>query len=94
MAGKLTEPKIVDLGAALFQENINTIALKYLGFENETKVSNICSDSNEAEEFNRNIVRDWIYRNPDCDQVQVRMIISLHTFKKKSRKLIINCDHF
>ena len=52
---------------------MESIALKYLGIEQET-IDTLREDSNGTEAFNRSIIRNWMYRNSGPDQAKVTFI--------------------
>ena len=68
--GQLTNPQIASLGSAIAADSMASIAISYMGIDNET-MKNIDRDTRNAEAFNREILKQWTYRNPD-NQVQVR----------------------
>ena len=68
-SGQLTQKQIVRLAAAISADNMESIAEGYLDVTPET-VKNIRRDASNAEAFNRDILRHWMYKNPDS-QMQV-----------------------
>ena len=68
----LTPRQIVRLASAISTDNMESIAEGYLDISPET-VKNIRRDASNSEAFNREIIRYWMYKNPE-DQVQVKNI--------------------
>ena len=81
---KLTNQQIVKLAAALSVGDVKTIAEGYLGITPET-ISNLeYENRNNAQAFNRAIIRQWAYKpeNSGPDQVQVsRIFIAVCTYR-------------
>ena len=67
---KLTDSVIAELAAAIPVEDMKTVALLKLGF-NDTEVKNIKCDTGSSHEFNREILRTWRNRNAGQNQVKV-----------------------
>ena len=65
---QLTRKQIVRLGAAISADKMS-IAGGYLDISNET-VKNILRDASNSEAFTRDIIRHWMYKNPE-NQVDV-----------------------
>ena len=68
--GRLTRKQIVRLAAAISADNMESIAEGYLDISDET-IKNIRRDASNSEAFNRDVIKHWTYKNPDC-QVMVR----------------------
>ena len=69
---QLTNNKIVRLAAAISANNMAAIADGYLGISCETIKNKKSDNKDDAEGFNREIIRIWINRNPN-NQVQVNL---------------------
>ena len=67
---KLTDSVIAELAAAIPVEDMKTVALLKLGF-NDTEVKNIKCDTGSSQEFNREILRTWRNRNAGQNQAKV-----------------------
>ena len=71
---QLTKSQIVRLGHAISCQNMESIALLYLDFEDET-IKNIKSENRDnAEAFNREVINRWKNKNAK-NQVKVRIIV-------------------
>ena len=69
--GRLTNNQIVRLARAISSRDMESIALGYLDFEDET-IKNIKYENRDnMEAFNREIIRKWMHKNPETNQVQV-----------------------
>ena len=67
----LEEAEIVSLAHDIAVKNMEPIALKYFGVSSETLANLKTAHREDIEAFNRAIIREWAYRNPSPDQVQV-----------------------
>ena len=70
--GQLTNNQIVRLAAAISSRDMESIALGYLGIEEETIKNFKDARRDNLEAFNRDIIQHWVYKNPEEDQVGVR----------------------
>ena len=61
---QLTNKQIVRLASAISAENMGSIAEDYMDISHET-VKNIRCDASNSEAFIRDIIRHWMYRNPE-----------------------------
>ena len=68
--GSLTNNQIVRLARAISSRDMESIALGYLDIEDPT-IKNMKRDTDNAEAFNREIIRHWMHKNPEPNQVQV-----------------------
>ena len=75
--GGLTNAHIVSLGREISCQNIESIALGYLGFDQDVIDSLKSAHRENTEAFNRDILRRWANQNPGNDQVQVALFLSL-----------------
>ena len=69
--GWLTNNQIVRLAAAVSSRDMESIALGYLNIEDETIKNVKYENKDNAEVFNRGIIRRWTYQNPGHKQTQV-----------------------
>ena len=70
--GRLTPRQIVRLAAAISADNMSAIAEGYMDISDETIKNKKFENKDDAEAFNREILKYWTYGNPD-NQVQVRI---------------------
>ena len=75
---QLTNLQYVRLGRAISSLNMESIALGYLNFDDETIKNLHYEHRGNAEAFNRDILKRWAYQNPSPDQVKVRNSIIVH----------------
>ena len=61
---QLTNRQIVRLARAISADNMESIAEGYLDISPET-VKNLRRDTSYAEAFNRDVIRQWMYKNPE-----------------------------
>ena len=73
--GRLTNLHYVRLGRAISTPDMESIALGYLNFDDETIKNLHYERRGNAEAFNRDILKRWAYQNPGPDQVKVRFIL-------------------
>ena len=73
MAGQIEKHQIVRLARCMSPDAMASIALGYLGIEQET-IDSLREDANGTEAFNRSIIRNWMYRNSGPSQVKVSLI--------------------
>ena len=71
--GQLTNNQIVRLAAAISSRDMEPIALRYLGIEEETIKNFKDARRDNLEAFNRDIIQHWICKNPESNQVEVRL---------------------
>ena len=69
--GHLTNRQIVLLSTAISSVKMKSIALGYLGLTFEKLASLSQSYREDQEGFNRDIITNWMYRNPGSDQTKV-----------------------
>ena len=67
----LTRKQIVRLAAAISADNMASIAEGYMDIDDATIKNKKFENKDNAEAFNRDIIKHWMYKNPD-NQVQVR----------------------
>ena len=75
----LSEPEIVQLATALTADSMKIIALGKFGLKN-VEVKNAERDTKSTQEFNREILHIWKFRNPGSDQVVVSLERSNYFF--------------
>ena len=68
-AGRVTQKQIVCLGASISADNMESIGEGYMDIDDVT-IKNIRRDASSSEAFNRDVIKHWLYKNPD-NQVQV-----------------------
>ena len=66
---QLSRRQIVRLPSAISADNMESIAEGYMDISDAT-IKNIRRDASNSEAFNRDVIRHWMYKNPD-NQVQV-----------------------
>ena len=69
--GRLTNNQIVRSAAAVSSRDMESIALGYLDIEDETIKNVKYENKDNAEAFNRGIIRRWACQNPGDKQTQV-----------------------
>ena len=69
--GKLTNAHIVPLARQISCQKMESIALGYLGFDQDVIDSLKTAHRENTEAFNRDILRRWANQNGGNDQVQV-----------------------
>ena len=69
--GQLTENQIVRFARAVSSRDMESIALGYLDIEDPI-IKNMKLDTDNAEAFNREIIRHWMHKNPEQNQCQVK----------------------
>ena len=74
--GRLTNNQIVRLARAISSRDMESIALGYLGLEDETIKNVKYENKDNAEAFNRDIIRRWTYQNAGDKQTQVKKLTS------------------
>ena len=71
--GKLTNHHKVRLARAISSSDMESIALGYLGVEEET-IKNLKAEHREnIEAFNRSLIRNWMHRNAGNCQTKVNV---------------------
>ena len=70
---QLTNNQIVRLAAIISANNMAAIAEGYMGILSETIKNKKYENKDDAEAFNREIIRYWMNKNPD-NQVEVSVI--------------------
>ena len=70
--GRLTTAQRTHLAREISCQNMESIALGYLGFDQEVIDSLKKAHTENTEAFNREILYRWANQNPGNDQVQVR----------------------
>ena len=78
--GHLINNQIVRLATAIEYKKMKSIVLGYLGLTFEKVASLSQTKGDDYEEFNRDIIREWLCRNPGSDQTEV----STNTVSKAS----------
>ena len=68
---RLTDEQIVRLAQNISAPDMETIALGYLDMNPETVVNRKVETRGDFKAFNRDILRDWSYKNEGPDQVKV-----------------------
>ena len=71
--GRLTKRQIVRLAAAISTANMESIALGYLDVDEEDIDSLKDEHKNNGEQFKREVLRKWLYKNSGSNQVKVRL---------------------
>ena len=69
--GRLTNTHIVPLAREISCQNMESIALGYLGFDQEVIDSLKVAHKENTEAFNREILRRWAYQNDGNNQLEV-----------------------
>ena len=69
--GHLTNNQIVRLASAIEYKKMKSIALRYLGLSVEEISSMSQTHREDYEAFNRDIIFNWMCRNPGSDQTKV-----------------------
>ena len=82
--GRLTNSEIVPLARDISCQNMESIALGYLGFDQEVIDSLKTAHRENTEAFNRAILCRWANQNPGNDQVQVEYKNLVFFFKLES----------
>ena len=68
--GNLSDRQIVQLARAITTTDLEAIALEFFNINEET-IKNLRSDHREdAQAFNRSILRNWAHRNGGTNQVK------------------------
>ena len=78
--GHLTNNQIVRLASAIEYKKMKSIALRYLGLSVEEISSMSQTHREDYEAFNRDIIFNWMCRNPGSDQTKVRGVCLLSYF--------------
>ena len=68
---QLTLSQVVRLARVISCDAMESIALGYLGIEEETIKNLKFENQGKAEAFNRSLLRQWIFKNPRNAQSQV-----------------------
>ena len=68
---QLLPKQIVCLARVITVENMESIAEGYFGIEHETIKNLKYENNNNAEAFNKSVIRHWMYQNSTGDQIQV-----------------------
>ena len=69
--GCLTQRQIVRLAVAISADNMAAIAEGYMDISNETIKNKRSENRDNAEAFNREVIRYWVNTNSGIDHVQV-----------------------
>ena len=69
---QLTNKQIVCSAATIFANNMAAIAEGYLDIDDATIKNKKYENKDDAEGFNREIIKTWLYKNPD-NQVKVNL---------------------
>ena len=73
--GRLDTRQRVRLANAISGRDMETIALGYLGFEDEELKSLIDEHKGQAQRINRDILQKWCNKNSGDTQTKVRIIV-------------------
>ena len=88
--GRLTNAEIVPLAREISCQNMESIALGYLGFDQDVIDSLKIAPRENMEAFNRAILRRWANQNPGNDQVQVEykniVFFKLESFNEQTHE--------
>ena len=77
--GQLTNNQIVHLARFISSQNMESIALGYLDIEDPV-IKNIKHENRDnAEAFNREIIRNWRQRNSEPNRVQISYLNNFST---------------
>ena len=87
--GRLTNHQTVTLARAISQPAMESIALGYLGIEQETIDSYRAAHRENTEAFNREILRLWRNKHGGDDQIQVG---PLRVVKRSVNRSLIRLD--
>ena len=71
LGGQLTNDQKVRLARAISIRNMESIALGYLGFEEETIKNRKYENKDNAEAFNRDVINTWLNMNSGINQCEV-----------------------
>ena len=71
LGGQLTNDQKVRLARAMSIRNMESIALGYLGFEEETIKNRKYENKDNAEAFNRDVINTWLNKNSGINQCEV-----------------------
>ena len=69
--GELTNEQIVRLGVEISTQDMESFAEGYLDISDATIKSLKDQHKNNMDAFNRDLIRNWAYRNSDENQVEV-----------------------
>ena len=69
--GQLTNNQIVRLARAVSSRDMESIALGYLGIEEEATKNFKDARRDNMEAFNRDIIQHWGHKNPEPNRMQV-----------------------
>ena len=78
--GQLTNNQIVRLAAAISSRDMESIALGYLGIEEETIKNFKDARRENLEAFNRDIIQHWVCKNPEPNQAEVQLFPIFENF--------------
>ena len=69
--GELSNQQFVRLGLEISTPAMESLAEGYLGI-NDARIKSLKEQhKNNMDAFNRELIRDWLYRNPGENQVEV-----------------------
>ena len=71
-AGHVTRKQIVRLAAAIYADNMESIAEGYMDICNETVKNMWRENQGKVEAFNRDVLRYWTNKNSGPSQIRVR----------------------
>ena len=74
--GYLTNKQIVRLATAISANNMAAIAEGYLDINDETIKNKKYENKDDAEAFNREILKYWVNKNPGPNQIKVWKLIN------------------
>ena len=72
----LTRKQIVRLAAAISANNMAAIAEGYMDIDDTTIQKKKLENKDDAQAFNREMIKTWLYKNPD-NQIKVSLTIQL-----------------
>ena len=68
---QLTNNQIVRLARCISSQNMESIAVGYLDIDDPIIKNMKYENRDNMEAFNREIIRHWMYKNPESNQTQV-----------------------
>ena len=80
--GRLTTRQRVRLANAISSQNMETIALGYLGFDDEGLKLLIDEHKGHAQRINRDILQKWCNKNSGNTQTKVSFMVNLWSRRK------------
>ena len=83
--GQLTNNQIVRLATAISNRDTESIALGYLGIEEETIKNFKDARRDNMEAFNRDVIQHWVHKNPEPNQIEVSLTKLLVIIQARDR---------